>query len=309
MLCAFQPVFYSHSKMALRADQLHEENTKLRSEIRKLQDALKSLTIDSSTSRDPPSPHRSPSWHLSPQKKEALIQDITDKVERGIFSPPKGPTKRGRTPKEAGRSRSGSRSNTGRSGGREEGLQQELAQELSDIEANLGTIQSAKPSLGPSLRKELENLRKSVGRIASKSPKGNKQGSFEAFMASEVTVDLPQQMETPKGKTLAKQIEALRMENERLRAQLTGKPTERGRSPGPRTPKSGSSHSRSATPRSRSPHSRSPHSRSPHSRSPMSKSPRSPHSRSPLRVRHCKICDYLLSKGFSTVYCSKHGSK
>mmetsp|Transcript_16665 Transcript_16665/g.29965 ORF Transcript_16665/g.29965 Transcript_16665/m.29965 type:complete len:437 (+) Transcript_16665:101-1411(+) len=28
-----------------------------------------------------------------------------------------------------------------------------------------------------------------------------------------------------------------------------------------------------------------------------------------FRVRHCDTCDHLLSKGFSTVYCSKHGSK
>jgi hypothetical protein len=28
-----------------------------------------------------------------------------------------------------------------------------------------------------------------------------------------------------------------------------------------------------------------------------------------LRVRHCDTCDHLLSKGFSTVYCSKHGNK
>jgi hypothetical protein len=28
-----------------------------------------------------------------------------------------------------------------------------------------------------------------------------------------------------------------------------------------------------------------------------------------LRVRHCFTCDHLLSKGFSTVYCSKHGTK
>lgn len=28
-----------------------------------------------------------------------------------------------------------------------------------------------------------------------------------------------------------------------------------------------------------------------------------------LRVRHCDTCDHLLSKGFSTVYCSKHGKK
>ena len=30
-------------------------------------------------------------------------------------------------------------------------------------------------------------------------------------------------------------------------------------------------------------------------------------SRSPLRFKHCNICDHLLSKGYSTKYCSKHG--
>lgn len=28
-----------------------------------------------------------------------------------------------------------------------------------------------------------------------------------------------------------------------------------------------------------------------------------------LRVRHCDTCDHLLSKGFSTAYCSRHGNK
>lgn len=30
--------------------------------------------------------------------------------------------------------------------------------------------------------------------------------------------------------------------------------------------------------------------------------------RSPKRYRHCNICDHLLSKGYSTKYCSKHGN-
>lgn len=287
--------------MALRADQLHEENSKLRQEIRKLQEALRTLKVEGTEAK---SPVRSPRWRLDEEQREALESQIREKVERGIFDPPKTPRGRGRE-REGGRSRSTSHERTLRTLPRDSSsseLHQELSEELTGIEASLDTIQSAKPELGPSLRQELENLRKSVKQFASKSPKaaGRKErkstddGEYEG------------KEERNAGKTLAQQIEALRLENERLRAQLVSQPVK-----SPRPQASSRSRSGSNTP-SKSPRPRSPYSRSPSSRTlrpGTSPSARSSHSRSPLRYRHCKVCDYLLSKGFSTVYCSKHGSK
>lgn len=41
---------------------------------------------------------------------------------------------------------------------------------------------------------------------------------------------------------------------------------------------------------------------------PISPRPITPSRATPNRLRHCKTCDHLLSKGYSTKYCSKHGS-
>ena len=284
--------------MALRADQLHEENSKLRQEIRKLQEALRTLKVEGTGAK---SPVRSPRWRLDEEKREALESAIRDKVDRGIFDPPKTPRGRGRE-REGERSRSTSHEHTLRTLPRDSSseLHQELSQELTGIEASLDTIQSAKPELGPSLREELENLRKSVKRFASKSPKAGGRKERKS------TEEEEEYEEKGAGKTLAQQIEALRVENERLRAQLVSQPVKSPRPKASSRSRSGSN-TPSKSPRPRSPYSRSPSSRTP--RSGTSPSARSSHSKSPLRYRHCKVCDYLLSKGFSTVYCSKHGSK
>lgn len=288
--------------MALRTDQLHEENSKLRQEIRKLQEALHTMKVEGTEAK---SPVRSPRWRLDEEKREALASEIREKVERGIFDPPKTPRGRGRE-REGKRSRSTSRELTLRTLPRDSSsseLHHELSEEISGIEASLDTIQSAKPELGPSLRQELENLRKSVKRFASKSPKA---GGKNERKSTEEGEEYEDREEKGTNKTLAQQIEALRVENERLRAKLVSQPAK-----SPRPKASSRSRSNSNTP-SRSPRPKSPYSRSPSSRTPRSgtsPSARSSHSKSPLRYKHCKVCDYLLSKGFSTVYCSKHGSK
>ena len=283
--------------MALRTDQLHEENSKLRQEIRKLQAALRTMKVDEGENSTK-SPVRSPRWKMDEERREEIVRETMEKVGRGVFEPPKQPV-RGRNRERSG-SRSMSRDNSLPKLPSSD-LHSDLSQELSGIEASLDTIQSVNPGLAPSLKSELAKLRKSVKRFTSKSP------SREETTSRKETEEWE---ETVKGRTLAEQIEALRIENEYLRGKLAGKPSGSAmKSPKRKTTER--SRSNSPTP-SKSPRCRSPYSRSPSGRTPRaSTSPggRSSRSKSPLRHRHCKVCDYLLSKGFSTVYCSKHGSK
>jgi cell division septum initiation protein DivIVA len=104
-------------------------------------------------------------------------------------------------------------------------------------------------------------------------------------------------------KTLISEIEALRKENLKLRLQISGsnkKLTRKARSKSKSKSPIRKAKSRSMTPRDLSSR--------PVKRNVSNRSLISELNLTPRRSRHCNTCDHLLSKGYSTKYCSKHGN-
>lgn len=81
--------------MAQKSQVLQAENAKLRHEIRSLQSALKDINRDQSPSYPGKVPNSNKKKEQSPlvsrQRREKLRREIEDKLDRGVFSPPKSP--------------------------------------------------------------------------------------------------------------------------------------------------------------------------------------------------------------------------
>ncbi|CAG9314598.1 unnamed protein product [Blepharisma stoltei] len=151
--------------------------------------------------------------------------------------------------------------------------------------------------------------------------------SFESYYSKENSIESKHEssrklenyvVTSEKELKLLKEIEALRRENNYLRNKLSNSPKpkrqiskhlsqDKSRSTSISTlkPKPNLNYATESPSRIRSSRSKSPRlALAARTKSPTSKSPR--HT-TPTRLRHCRVCDHLLSKGYSTKYCSKHG--
>jgi hypothetical protein len=75
--------------MAEKVAKLKAENTKLKEEIRRLQRALKDISRDRSISSSPVDTYKPKYSHSPPHTRHVLRDQIAQKLEQGIFSPPK----------------------------------------------------------------------------------------------------------------------------------------------------------------------------------------------------------------------------
>jgi hypothetical protein len=138
----------------------------------------------------------------------------------------------------------------------------------------------------------------------------------ESILKSSTSLKTMQSSETYSEKSLLSEIEALRQENMKLRLQLTknshaslvslprsrSKAKARSKSKGKSLSKSPTRKckSRSITPRDLSTRRLK--------RNASNNTLVGESDLTPRRSRHCKTCDHLLSKGYSTKYCGKHGN-
>lgn len=157
-------------------------------------------------------------------------------------------------------------------------------------------------SFNDSLNTNLENLTQPIQSASKKYPESilKTSSSQKVVLSGQKYAD----------KSLLSEIEALRQENTKLRLQLTktSKPE----------------NSRNVRGRSKT-KSKSPIRRSKSKSKSRSATPKDLSSRrgkrvscynvtvgegdlTPRRSRHCNTCDHLLSKGYSTIYCGKHGT-
>ena len=81
--------------MAIRTSELKAENRRMREEIEGLQRELQTLYLEKSIGR-PKSLHRATS-PLNQPYRATLIADIVNKVQKGVFSPPRTASSRGRS--------------------------------------------------------------------------------------------------------------------------------------------------------------------------------------------------------------------
>ncbi|CAG9332417.1 unnamed protein product [Blepharisma stoltei] len=90
--------------MAHKSKNLQSENAKLRQEIRSLQSALKDINHDESPSNTWKVSYSNKRNEKSPlvsrERRERLRREIEDKLDRGIFSPPKSPVTIKNKPKQ-----------------------------------------------------------------------------------------------------------------------------------------------------------------------------------------------------------------
>jgi hypothetical protein len=137
----------------------------------------------------------------------------------------------------------------------------------------------------------------------------NNEDPISDSFANSIKQDKPY-ISVPSQKELLKEIENLRKENNMLRLKLNSskKSTKKPKTKAydteltentPKTPTRNRSKNNEIQKKSTRSVSRSK------SFTPRGFSSKSPST--PLRSKHCNVCDHLLSKGYSTKYCSKHG--
>lgn len=367
--------------MAERTAKLEIENAKLKDEIRRLKQALNNISSNLSAGTLPSFSldSQQSSIQSQPHRRQILQEQITHKLEKGIFSPAKEPRRvrsgsRGRAKEKPSIDRASSKENThpihfitSFGEGKEHSFEsahnftdthgpkqlknnQIKASAIPEIEASLESIEyslrhpeKSKPfKEGSSLQEEIEALRRSMAKVNARLDGGCKgyelsdslqsyeskdkpsevsdtllKDSFGSFYEdSEIKVktftpkpnqfnikldtskvikqnsSFVQEPKKPSDSDLLSEIEKLRAENQLLRARY------KNSSPIPQ-PKLNLDTLQRHTPHSPRRVSRSP--------STTSISYTGGRSITPERLRHCKACDHLLSKGYSTKYCSKHG--
>ena len=368
--------------MAERTAKLEIENAKLKDEIRLLKQALNNISSNLSAGTLPSFSldSQQSSIQSQPQRRQILQEQITHKLEKGIFSPAKEPRRvrsgsRGRAIEKPSIDRASTKENTrpihfitSFGEGKEHSFesahnftdthgpkqlknQQIKTSAIPEIEASLESIEyslrnpdKSKPlKEGSSLQQEIEALRRSMAKVNARL-EGHKgyelsdslqsyeskdkshevcdtllKDSFGSFYEdSEIKVkaftqkpkqfkikldtskvikrnsSFVQEPKKPIDSDLLSEIEKLRAENQLLRARY------KNSSPVAQ-PKLNLDTLSRHTPRSPRRVSRSP--------SASSISYGGGRSITPERLRHCKACDHLLSKGYSTKYCSKHGKQ
>ena len=139
--------------------------------------------------------------------------------------------------------------------------------------------------------------------IDNEKPKNNQ------IIETEVNTERPTQIinKNFNEKSLISEIEALRRENMKLRLQLntsSKKTIKRNRSKS-KSKANSKSPARKCKSRSNTPRDMSSR---PIKRNISTRSFNIDMNLTPRRNRHCNTCDHLLSKGYSTKYCSKHGN-
>lgn len=150
--------------MAIKTTELKAENLRMKEEIEVLQQALQDLYLEKYKGR-PRSLKRNSQWPLEQPYRSTLIADIANKLDKGVFSPPRTSSSRGRNESFTGlntRSRSGSNKEIGKRGK----LAGYVARGIEEIEASVSALGAVEPQLGRSLQKDLGQLKHSAGLIS-----------------------------------------------------------------------------------------------------------------------------------------------
>ena len=177
--------------------------------------------------------------------------------------------------------------------------------------------------LQESLPKEPQNKQDSIDHFEEtfkpkeEPPKLPLKDSFESYYKSDTSSFSFNKSVTDREKSLLSEIEALREENRILRQQLKPKRQKKKLhrtvevEPNPFNPKRTLQTAKSFTTlrRKKSKTRCTSKPLTPRFTGKSLERTKSARSLTPSRTRSCKICDHLLSKGYSTFYCSKHGSK
>lgn len=261
------------------ARYLEEENSKLRQEISNLKSAL--TEIGRETEFNTPTQ----SFTKSYDRRERLKREIEDKINKGIYSPPKSPRSH-----------------------QKENRFEELIKSDSDYfnSPDHETSQNKSRSTmltTDSLQLEFLKLKASVEQINQSleqiqynsfkySPKPIKD-SFDSYYSDETVEKIPRDDSRKFVEILYKEIEELRHENQGLKSKMR----EISKSPlrGQKKEVKPMKFNRWQSTNKR------------RSKSPITKRDNIYVSYQSNRLQHCDACDLLLSHGFSTRCCTSHG--